>query len=51
MIYDENTTQELDNIFKKLLLSCKEFDLNYYDSRSLNTKFIDGLSRLLSSIL
>lgn len=51
LIYDEGITQEFNKIFSDLLISCTEFNLKEYESRSLTNKLIDGISRLLSSIL
>lgn len=51
LIYDEGITQEFNKIFADLLISCSEFNLKKYESKSLTNKLIDGISRLLSSIL
>lgn len=51
IIYDDIITKEFDKIFYDLLDSCREFNLSKYETRSLANKFIDGVSRLLSSIL
>lgn len=51
VIYNEDITRELDNIFKNLLKNCRNFNYKEYENRSILTKLIDGISRLLSSIL
>ncbi|MDI9217832.1 cardiolipin synthase [Clostridium tertium] len=51
LIYDQGITCEFNKIFSDLLISCTEFNLKEYESRSLSNKLIDGISRLFSSIL
>ncbi|WP_460289438.1 cardiolipin synthase [Clostridium sp. CTA-7] len=51
IIYNEYVTHELDTIFNDTLNSCIEFNIKEYESKSIISKFIDGFSRLLSSIL
>ncbi|MGG7145110.1 cardiolipin synthase [Clostridium nigeriense] len=51
VIYNENITREIDTIFKNLLKNCRSFNYKEYEDRSILSKFIDGISRLLSSIL
>lgn len=51
IIYNEHITKNFDRLFQDLLKNCREFNYNEYEHRSLFNKLIDGVSRLLSSIL
>ena len=51
IIYNEEITKSLDTLFKDLLKDCRKFTYEEYQNRYLLSKFIDGISRLLSSIL
>lgn len=51
IIYNEKITKEFDTIFKNLLKNCRNFNYKEYENRYMFTKLIDGISRLLSSIL
>lgn len=51
VIYDNNITKKLNEIFLEDLKNCVEFNLDNFDNTSLNNKFINGLCRLFSSIL
>lgn len=51
IIYNEDITRNFDIIFKNLLMDCKNFNYTEYNNLSLFHKLIDGISRLLSSIL
>uniref|UniRef100_UPI003BAD5163 cardiolipin synthase n=1 Tax=Clostridium tertium TaxID=1559 RepID=UPI003BAD5163 len=51
IIYDETITKDFNKIFYSLLKNCRSFSYEEYENRSLIEKLMDGLSRLLSSIL
>ena len=51
IIYNENITYNFNKIFSDTLSHCREFNINEYESKSILGKLINGISRLLSSIL
>ncbi|SLK22863.1 Putative Cardiolipin synthetase [Clostridium chauvoei JF4335] len=51
VIYDKKITTILNNIFYKDLNNCREYTLKEYDKQSIFNKMLNGLCRLLSSIL
>lgn len=50
-IYDENTTEKLEQIFLYDLQSCHEITVDEYEGRSLGIRFKEQCSRLLSPLL
>lgn len=51
VIYDEDLSTELDNLFYEDLKSSKELTLEDFDGVSKISKFIEGLARIFSSLL
>ncbi|MDV4152685.1 cardiolipin synthase [Clostridium sp. AL.422] len=51
IIYNEQITKDFNNLFKSLLENCSDFNYKQYENRSTLNKLVDGVSRLLSSIL
>lgn len=51
LIYDEEITNKFNNIFDSLLNKCRKFNYTEYQNTTIFNKLIDGISRLLSSIL
>ena len=51
IIYNDDITKSFNKIFKELINKCRVFNYNEYENRSLLNKLLDGISRLLSSIL
>ncbi|WP_307986789.1 cardiolipin synthase [Clostridium nigeriense] len=51
IIYNEEITKDFNKLFRDLLKDCRNFNYKEYESRSILNKLIDGISRLLSSIL
>lgn len=51
VIYDKYITNELNQIFLTDLKDCREYTLVEYDSQNMYNKILNGISRLLSSIL
>ncbi|WP_072897590.1 cardiolipin synthase [Clostridium fallax] len=51
VIYDEEITKNLEKIFIEDLKKCREFTLEEYENSSKIHKFLEGLTRIFSSIL
>ena len=51
VIYDDEITKILDSIFFEDLNRCREFTLSEYENCSKFNKFIEGLTRIFSSLL
>ena len=51
VIYDSETTKELESVFLKDLLNCKEITKYDYDRRSLKIRIKEQVSRLLSPLM
>jgi cardiolipin synthase len=51
VIYDEDTTVEMENIFKDDLAHCKELREEDYNNRNMMIRFKEQVSRLLSPLL
>lgn len=49
-LYDSQVAEELAQIFKEDLKYCRELTLEEYQNRSLLTRFLESLARLLSPI-
>lgn len=51
VIYNSQTTREMEDIFEKDLEQCREVTMDIYQSRSLTVRFKEQCSRLLSPLL
>lgn len=51
VIYNSQTTREMEDIFEKDLKQCREVTMDIYQSRSLTVRFKEQCSRLLSPLL
>lgn len=51
VIYDENTTKQLDEVFYEDLKMCREFTLEECQNSGKLEKLIEGVSRIFSSLL
>ena len=51
VIYNSEFTQRLDNLFFEDLKKCRRFTLDEYESASHVDKFIEGVTRIFSSLL
>lgn len=51
VIYNEEITEELENLFLEDLKDCREFSIAEYDETSKINKLIEGVTRIFSSLL
>lgn len=51
VIYDEETTRELEADFHQDLANCEPFSVSEYESRPIASRFLDSVSRLGSPLL
>ncbi|WP_152888741.1 cardiolipin synthase, partial [Clostridium tarantellae] len=51
VIYDSEITTKLDEIFLDDLKKCRKFTLEEYENQPKHIKFIEGISRIFSSLL
>lgn len=51
VVYDENKTNELTNIFLEDLSKCREFTLDEYENSGKLSKLLEGFCRIFSSLL
>ncbi|GKU27722.1 cardiolipin synthase [Clostridium folliculivorans] len=51
VIYNEDISQQLDQLFLEDLKNCREFSLEEYENADKLTKVIEGVARIFSSLL
>ncbi|KIR02185.1 Cardiolipin synthetase [Lachnospiraceae bacterium TWA4] len=51
LVYDEDTTLEMERIFREDISKCKELKEELYDNRGYKIRFKEQISRLLSPLL